>query len=74
MITEEPQYPHFMVMAPCTGSSGAPQVGHLKARMDASFAIFFHCSWKEKDLLVLLVSGIRISETSAQTCHAFHGL
>jgi hypothetical protein len=30
-----------MVSAPTCGSSGAPQVGHLNARMDESLAIYF---------------------------------
>jgi hypothetical protein len=34
MITVLPQYEHFMVSVPASGSSGAPQVGHLKARTE----------------------------------------
>jgi hypothetical protein len=30
MMIELLQYPHFMVVAPAGGSSGAPQVGHMK--------------------------------------------
>ncbi len=33
------QYGHFMVVLPGSGSRGAPQVGHLNARMDESDGI-----------------------------------
>jgi hypothetical protein len=34
-----PQYEHFIVSVPTSGSSGAPHVGHLKARTESFFAI-----------------------------------
>jgi hypothetical protein len=34
MITVLPQYGHFIVRVPVSGSNGPPQDGHLKARTD----------------------------------------
>jgi hypothetical protein len=41
MITVPPQYAHFIVKVPTSGSSGAPQDGHLNARKDGFFSMSF---------------------------------
>jgi hypothetical protein len=38
MMIELLQYPHFMVLVPAGGSSGAPQVGHLNRLVVSTMA------------------------------------
>jgi hypothetical protein len=39
MTTVPPQYWHFMVSVPTSGSNGAPQEGHLNARIETSLGM-----------------------------------